>query len=104
MIFVSGTAAIVGEESVAPDNIGVQTRTTIDNIAALVGPSRLSNLRAYVKRRTDLPAVRDICEAAFGSIPAVYVQADVCRDDLLVELEGTLVTGDRKPRCETRRP
>ena len=89
-VFVSGTAAIVGERSVAPGDVEAQTRTTIENIAALVGDTRLSRLRAYVKRSEDIGAVRAICEDAYGSIPAVYVQADVCRDELLVELEGAL--------------
>lgn len=88
IVFVSGTAAIVGERSVAPGDVEAQTRTTIENIAALVGGTRLSHLRAYVKRRGDLATVRRICEAAYGSIPAVYVVADICRDELLVELEG----------------
>jgi enamine deaminase RidA (YjgF/YER057c/UK114 family) len=89
--FVSGTAAIVGERSVAPGDVAEQTRTTIENIAALIGDRRLSRLRAYVKRAEDIASVRTICEAAFGPIPALYVRADICRDDLLVELEGALV-------------
>jgi enamine deaminase RidA (YjgF/YER057c/UK114 family) len=89
---VSGTAAIVGEESVAKGDVAAQTRTTIDNIAALVGAHRLSRLRAYVKRKGDIATVRRICAEAFGPVPAVYVQADVCREELLVEIEGALVT------------
>jgi len=92
VIFVSGTAAILGEQSVAPGDVAAQTRTTIENIAALIEDRRLSSLRAYVKRTKDIAMVRNICEAAFGPIPALYVRADVCRDDLLVELEGALVT------------
>jgi enamine deaminase RidA (YjgF/YER057c/UK114 family) len=91
VIFVSGTAAIVGERSVAPGDVAAQTRTTIDNIAALIGARKLSRLRAYVKRSEDVATVRTICEEAFGPIPALYVQADICRDDLLVELEGVLL-------------
>ncbi len=91
-LLVSGTAAIVGEESVAPGDVAAQTRTTIENIAALVGARRLSRLRAYVKRAGDLAVVRRICAEAFGPVPAVYVRADICRDELLVEIEGALVT------------
>jgi len=91
-ILVSGTAAIVGEESVAPGDVAAQTRTTLDNIAAVVGARRLSRLRAYVKRAKDLATVRRICTETLGAIPAVYVQADICRDELLVEIEGALVT------------
>jgi len=98
-IFVSGTAAIIGEESVHPGDLAAQTRTTIENITELIRGERLSHLRAYVKRAEDIPEVRRICEAAWGAIPARYVRADVCRDELLVELEGALtVRKDRGSR------
>lgn len=87
--FVSGTAAIVGERTVHVGDVAAQTKTTIDNIAALLGDRPLTDLRAYVKHGEDIPTVRRLCEAAFGPIPALYVRADICRDDLLVELEGT---------------
>jgi len=90
-ILVSGTAAIVGERSIAPGDVAAQTATTIANIRALTGSRRLSRLRAYVKRTADFPAVRRLCTDAFGNIPAVYVQADICRPELLVEIEGALV-------------
>jgi len=96
-ILVSGTASIVGERSVGVGDVEAQTRTTIDNIATLVGNRGLSRLRAYVRRPGDFATVRRICEEAFGDIPALYVQADVCRDDLLVELEGTLRVESRLP-------
>ena len=45
-------------------------------------------LRAYVRRGRDLGAVRAACRLAFGDIPSHFVRADICRDDLLVEIEG----------------
>jgi enamine deaminase RidA (YjgF/YER057c/UK114 family) len=88
MTFVSGTAAIVGEHSAGIGDVALQTRTTIDNIRVLLDGRPLTQLRAYVKRRVHFPVVRRICEEEFGAIPALYVHADVCRDELLVELEG----------------
>jgi enamine deaminase RidA (YjgF/YER057c/UK114 family) len=104
-IFVSGTAAILGEKSVDLGDVAAQTRTTIENITALVGDRPLSRLRAYVKRPEHLPEIRSICEDAFGPIPALYVQADVCRDELLVELEGAWVgeVGPGETRAEEKR-
>lgn len=102
-IFVSGTASIVGERSVGIGDVAAQTRTTIDNISALVGDRGLSRLRAYVRRPRDFAVVRAICEEAFGDIPALYLQADVCRDDLLVELEGALQVGARLPAARAGR-
>ncbi|MHC4940026.1 MAG: chorismate transformation enzyme, FkbO/Hyg5 family [Planctomycetota bacterium] len=97
LVFVSGTAAIVGERSVAQGDVAEQTRTTIENIAALVGEGHLSRLRAYVKRASDFATVRSICSEAFGPIPANYVQADICRPELLVELEGAVRVGAAVP-------
>jgi enamine deaminase RidA (YjgF/YER057c/UK114 family) len=89
LVYVSGTAAVLGQRSVGRGDVEGQTRTTARNIAALV--DHLSYLRAYVKRASDIPKVRRVCERAFGPIPALYVRADVCRDELLVELEGVKV-------------
>ncbi len=91
IVFVSGTASILGERTIAPGDVRAQTRTTIENIHEVLGGRALTHLRAYVKRAEDIEAVREECRAAFGDIPALYVQADVCRDDLLVELEGESV-------------
>lgn len=105
IVFVSGTAAVLGQKSVGRRDVEAQTRTTVENIAALAGNENLargglapspeggvlSYLRAYVKRPADIPKVRRICESAFGPIPALYVRADVCRPELLVELEGIRV-------------
>jgi enamine deaminase RidA (YjgF/YER057c/UK114 family) len=102
IVYVSGTAAVLGQRSVGRRDVETQTRTTVGNIAALAGKDSLaragfpqspdaavlSYLRAYVKRTVDIPKVRRICERAFGPIPALYVRADVCRPELLVELEG----------------
>ncbi len=100
-ILVSGTAAIRAETTVPGDALE-QARTTVENIRALVSPENLrahrissfeiserpSYVRAYVKRREDIPAVRAALRAAFEDGPAHYLAADVCRDDLLIEIEG----------------
>jgi len=108
IIFLSGTAAILGERSVAPGDVAAQTRTTIDIITALIGDRGLTRLRTYVKRPEQMPVIRSQFEAAYGPIPALYVRADVCRDELLMEVEGVLVgngtadLGDAAPAKEMR--
>jgi hypothetical protein len=92
-VFVSGTASIIGEESVALGDVAAQTKTTLDNIATLTPDGALSWLRAYVKRAGDIPVVREVCEATLPGTPALYVHSDVCRAELLVEIEGVSVTG-----------
>lgn len=108
MVFVSGTASITGSETQHVGDAAAQTQETLDNIAALIGPDNLAEhglaghggtlgdmtvARVYIKRPEDHAAVRAICEARLGSTPICYTIADVCRDDLLVEIEGVACTG-----------
>jgi enamine deaminase RidA (YjgF/YER057c/UK114 family) len=102
--YVSGTAAIVGEDVVRPGDAAGQTRATVRNIMRLVsaanlrrsglagarvGP-RFMNVRTYVKREEEVPEVARIVKASFPGAAALFVVADVCREDLLVEIEGAV--------------
>jgi len=101
-LFVSGTASIVGQETVGLDDVEKQTRVTIDNIELLTSavnlkehcpeldtfPDKYAYVRVYVKRSEDIPSVRSICREHFGQVPMTFVQADICRADLLVEIEA----------------
>ncbi len=102
-IYISGTAAIRGQKTAAEQDVETQTLITIENIAKLVSQENLkkygvqinqdtnplSLLRVYVKKEIDLPKVKKICTAYFKDAPSLYVVADICRDTLLVEIEGT---------------
>lgn len=103
-IFISGTAAITGEDSIDHPTVEHQTELTIENIQSLVSLENLQAhgvtagqivnieyLRAYVKRPSDIACVRSICKARFPRIPIACVVADVCRPELLVEIEGIAV-------------
>lgn len=101
-LYISGTASIIGQETVGIGDIEKQTIVTIENIKKLSDPARISELvsrphdpgekygllRTYVKRQSDFGVVRQICEKFFPQIPVSYVEADICRDDLLIEIEG----------------
>jgi enamine deaminase RidA (YjgF/YER057c/UK114 family) len=101
-IYVSGTASIVGEKTLHPGDVEQQTVTTIDNIFELfsrknqsvlgldfdVSKIRFSHLRVYVKYQDDIPAVRKICEERLNYKSSLYLVSDVCREELLVEIEG----------------
>ena len=105
-IMVSGTASIVGQETIGLGNVEEQTRVTISNIAKLTHPDNIrkhcpeigkvptqfSYVRVYVKHKEDINRVRAICQNAYGDTPAMYVVADICRDNLLVEIEAELVS------------
>ena len=99
-LFVSGTASIVGCETIHHGDVAAQTRETIANIDALldetnrvVGSQRYSleglRLKVYVRRPHDLGAIEGALSAGLPrGTPIVYLQADVCREDLLVEIEA----------------
>jgi enamine deaminase RidA (YjgF/YER057c/UK114 family) len=100
IIFISGTAAITGEKTVGLNDFVKQTGVTIANIAALIAPQNLDSkdiptankqyayLRVYIKNEKDRGLIEKIGEAYYKNIPVLYVKADICRDDLLVEIEG----------------
>jgi enamine deaminase RidA (YjgF/YER057c/UK114 family) len=102
-ILISGTASITSEETRHIDDVAGQTNETLDNIAALISEENLRHhglpglgtsldslgiVRVYIKRQEDYPKVRAVCEARLGELPTIYAVADVCRPDLLVEIEG----------------
>ena len=100
-LFVSGTASIVGHETIHQGDVTAQTRETLANIDALldeanrvVGSSHYSleglKFKVYVRRASDLPAIDTALTAMVpASASIVYLRADVCREDLLVEIEAT---------------
>ncbi|MGC8519370.1 MAG: hypothetical protein ACP5P4_12750 [Steroidobacteraceae bacterium] len=93
-LFISGTASIVGHRTLHAGDAAAQTRETLANIEALLGELpgfTLERLiyKIYVRHRSDLQTVRSEVDAALGSgPPRVYLQADVCRADLDVEIEA----------------
>jgi enamine deaminase RidA (YjgF/YER057c/UK114 family) len=102
-IFVSGTASITGSESRHPEDVEAQTRQTLENIEALISEGNLRRhgmpglgatlgdlalARVYVKRREDYGTCRAVCRSMLGELPTIYAVADVCRPELLVEIEG----------------
>jgi enamine deaminase RidA (YjgF/YER057c/UK114 family) len=104
-LFVSGTASIVGHETFHQGDVGAQTRETMANINALldeanrvVGLARYSldglKFKVYVRQPSDLRAIEGALSGSLrSSTPIVYLQADVCREDLLVEIEATGESG-----------
>jgi enamine deaminase RidA (YjgF/YER057c/UK114 family) len=81
----------------------MQTEQTIDNIERLIGADNftahglpgagarlqdLAKIRVYLKRAEDMPKCRTVCQRRFGAVPAIYAVADICRPELLVEIEG----------------
>jgi len=99
-LFISGTASIVGHRSLHVGDTAAQTRETLANIEALLAEANrvargarfeLGALacKVYVRRPADLPVIKAELAAALGAgARVIYLQADICRQDLLVEIEA----------------
>jgi enamine deaminase RidA (YjgF/YER057c/UK114 family) len=100
MLFVSGTASIVGHRTLHAGDPAAQTRETLVNIQALLDAAagrfggtklRLETLayKVYVREPKDLPVIRAQLQSALGPAAAIlYLEADICRQDLAVEIEA----------------
>jgi chorismate lyase / 3-hydroxybenzoate synthase len=100
-LFISGTASIVGHRTIHVGDAAAQTRETITNIEALLTEANrvtgseeftLESLacKVYVRDPSDLPVIQAELRAALGPrARPVYLQADICRRDLGVEIEAT---------------
>lgn len=103
-IFISGTAAILGEASSPSGSYEEQTGQTIDAIHQLVSLENLvlyacinpaskikyHNVRVYLKNGYLSDSIREQVEKYFSYHHALFLKADVCRDELLVEIEAEL--------------
>jgi enamine deaminase RidA (YjgF/YER057c/UK114 family) len=99
-LFVSGTASIVGHETAHAGDVREQTRETLRNIDSVLAAAnahlgaprhaleRLS-YKVYVRRPEDLAHVERELRGAVGpEAQVLFLNAEICRRDLLVEIEA----------------
>jgi chorismate lyase/3-hydroxybenzoate synthase len=87
-LFVGGTASVLGEDSVHDDLDGQvgETLTNLDAVLAEAGQAfAWGELRAYYVPSVDSTHLRHLLPAAWR---VEMVCADLCRPELLVEIEG----------------
>ncbi|HZT54929.1 MAG TPA: hypothetical protein VFA35_01795 [Burkholderiaceae bacterium] len=102
-LLISGTASIVDHKTVHVGDVRKQTEESLLNIAAVrqvaaeragvAFPAGELICTVYVRDPADLDVVREVFEREVGAGSAaardcVYLQADICRADLLVEIEA----------------
>jgi chorismate lyase/3-hydroxybenzoate synthase len=102
-LLIGGTASIVGEDSQHERDARRQTLETLDNLARLIRHAReiagderhgdplddLTDLRVYIVRDTDTASVRELLAERLPATTQIELaQADLCRRELLVEIEG----------------
>ncbi len=93
--FISGTAAIVQSESQCAGDLPGQIEVTLGNLAMLgvdfESPPNLSRFfRVYLRNWNDHPEVLRRLEQTLlrPEDLVVFVDADICRSDLLIEIEA----------------
>lgn len=103
-LFISGTASIIGHQSILGDpdnhshNLSTQINTTLANIDQLLvhvadqrqlsEAPRPDSLKVYIRHSTDYPAIKSAIEQHYGNTPALYLEADICRRELLLEIDA----------------
>jgi chorismate lyase/3-hydroxybenzoate synthase len=100
-LYISGTASIVGHESRHHGNIRAQLDETLNNLDALItqacrdhalgigSAAGLRMIKVYLRHAHDRDLVLSRLHRALGrSVPVLLLQGDICRRDLLLEIEG----------------
>ena len=92
---ISGTAAVVGHASAHEGDLDAQLHETLTNLEVLLttagmpaGFDTQSPLKAYVRRATDAPQVREFLQRRLSGVPVLVMHGDICRAELLVEIDG----------------
>lgn len=97
--FISGTASIVGAETIGAGNITTQVYETLLNIETLINEvNKVSasvfdfnsfTYKVYLRNLTNFAAVKSILDTILPQAEVVYAKANICRKNLLVEIEAT---------------
>lgn len=102
LLFISGTASIQGHASLYPGDVRAQTRETLRNLDAVLHeasqragrPFSRTDLhcKVYARHAADMATVQAEMALAWGAAGCASVQcvlADICRTDLLLEIEAS---------------
>ncbi len=112
ILLVGGTASINGEQSMHAGDLAAQTRETLDNLSSLVRAAANSSreaeddagrmIHSFDSVRVFHPNLADrswiaaaMREAFVAATTIELVQADLCRAELLIEIEGVATLPDR---------
>lgn len=98
---ISGTASVVGHQTHHENQVTDQLRESLRNVRSLLdeghrlmGDARAhldgnGILKVYIRDPADFGRIRATLEAdAPAEIPRIYLQGDICRQNLLTEIDG----------------
>jgi chorismate lyase/3-hydroxybenzoate synthase len=97
-LYISGTAAIIGHVSHHAGDSGAQLCETLTNLDSLLASAHIdpsgrfgprSTWKIYVRHAEDAPLFRALLSERLGAnTPLLLLHGDVCRAELLVEIDG----------------
>ena len=100
--YLSGTSSIRGHETIGQDDLDTQFAVTWENVTLVRkrmalgdGAPLRASYRIYLRHRSDFPRVKALFEEQVGpevSQTATFLQADICRQPLRLEIEATFTT------------
>ncbi|GLQ86899.1 chorismate transformation enzyme, FkbO/Hyg5 family [Dyella flagellata] len=92
---ISGTAAVVGHASAHAGDLEAQLDETLLNLQALLASADMpagfdthSPMKGYVRHAVDAARVREMLQRRLPGVPVLLMHGDVCRQELLIELDG----------------
>lgn len=91
LVFVSGTASVVGHETKHAGDVARQLEETLVNLNAIVsaaGAREMLIAKVYVRRRDDYDVIAARLREAMPRTQTMFLHAELCREDLLVEIEA----------------
>jgi chorismate lyase/3-hydroxybenzoate synthase len=100
-LYISGTASIVGHETRHQEDARAQLEETLVNLDAIIEQANARQelacktiadfqlIRVYLRDPANRALVSEVLEERFGpSLRYQLVQGDICRSDLMLEIEG----------------
>jgi chorismate lyase/3-hydroxybenzoate synthase len=97
-LYISGTSSIVGHESRHLGDLQGQLRTTISNLDTLLERGavpagtdavlQMALLKVYVRNEGDYAEIHRAVSERYPGVPTAYLLADICRSELLLEIDG----------------
>lgn len=91
-LFISGTASIIGHQTLHHGDVAAQLQITKENMIHLMDKAKftqesIQTMKVYVRHEPDIAAAKAVLDKDFPNITKIFTIADICRSDLLVEVE-----------------
>lgn len=100
---ISGTASVVGHQTHHENQVANQLSESLRNVQSLLdeghrlmGDSHIHHddrgmFKVYIRNPDDLDLIRHTMDAeAPAEIPRIYLEGDICRENLLTEIDGII--------------